>query len=169
MPYSICEVDANRCAESLPEPGEVKSPERVARILHTVNAPSGVPDETTFPIDDLALRRPDAVDHSCGASGGASVQRICATTIENLLQQSRDMAASKPSRKAIGIAVAVVSELRKITVDQLPGQVVFLLADGSKEDPGHSVIRFHPNLTGGLQKKVRKAIIDEFRKHIVRA
>src|SRR5712692_9256231 len=143
MAYSICEVDANRCIASRPDPSEVKNSERVARILHTDNSPSGVPDETTFPIDDLALRRRDAVDHSCGSSGGASVQRTCATTIESLWQQSRDIAAAKPKRQAIGIALALVSELRKITLDQMPGQVVFLLVDGSNQDPGHTVIRFH--------------------------
>jgi hypothetical protein len=169
MAYSICEADADRCPASRPDPAEVKNAEQVARILHTGNAPSGMPDETTFPIADLELSRRDTLDHSCGESGGASVQRVWSTSIESLLQQSRDMAAAKPNRQSIGVALAEAEQLRKIATDQVPGQVVFLLPDGSPEDPGHTVIRFHPTIRGGLRQKIRKAIIDEFKKNVVRS
>jgi hypothetical protein len=52
MQYSVCEVDPDRCPDSLPYPAEVKNTESVGRILHSGIARSGIPDEMTFPLDD---------------------------------------------------------------------------------------------------------------------
>jgi hypothetical protein len=166
MQYSVCEVDPNRCPYSLPFHSEVKNSESIGRILHSGIAPTGIPDEQTFPLDDLLLMRSGSIDHDCGNSDGASVQRLLATTMDDLLQRSREIAAKKPNRKPFGVAIGSVDELRRIRLSQLPGQVVFLLPDGSEKDPGHSVIRMSPDVPDGLRRKVRKAIIDAFKKVI---
>jgi len=114
MQYSVCEVDPDRCPDSLPYPAEVKNTESVGRILHSGIARSGIPDEMTFPLDDLLLKRSAAIDHDCGNSDGASVQRLSATTMVVLLQRSREIAAKKPNRRPLGVAIGLVNELRDI-------------------------------------------------------
>jgi hypothetical protein len=167
MQYSIRERDPDRCPMSLPDSSHVGNSEEVGRILHSGIAPRGVPDEATFPLCDLLLERPDAIDHDCGNSDGVSVQRLPPSRVEDLLAKSKELAAKKPSRKAVGVAIAIASALRKIEIPEVIGQVVFVLHDGNRADPGHTIIRMSPKVPDGLRKKVRKGIIDEFRKRVV--
>jgi hypothetical protein len=169
MEYSLNEIDADRCPMSQPDSTQVRNVEEVGRVLHSGIAPGGIPDETTFPLCDLLLERSDASDHDCGNSDGVSVQRTPPLTMDHLLAKSRELAGRKANRTAGGVAIARASALREIEIPEVAGQIVFVLHDGSKEDPGHAVIRMNPNVPDGLRKKVRKRIIDAFKMRLVPA
>ena len=169
MQYSVEEADPLRCPASQPEPNQLANSEKIGRVLYSAIAPSGVPDERTFPICDLLLERVGAVDHDCGNSDGVSVQRAPPATLEKLILKSQELAARKPGRTAGGVAFTLVSVLRSIKIPGVSGQVVFVLTDGSDADPGHAVIRMSPQVPDGLRKKVRKDIIDAFRSNIIPA
>lgn len=168
MAYSVVETDDTRCPDSRPNPARVEDPERVARILHSTNCDAQVPSEKTFHLDELTLapnrKTGKITDHDCGNSGGVSVHRTPPSTKQSLQEQSRRLAGMKPNRQPHGAALALVKDLREIRIEQIEGQVVFVLPDGSNAEPGHAVIRLRPELPDGLRRKIRERIIAAFLK-----
>jgi hypothetical protein len=165
MPYTIQEVDADRCPHSVPVADRVDDSERVARLLHSGIADDGKASERTFQIEHLQLGLKAGLikepDHDCGNSGGISCHRTPPLNVPELEEKSAQIAALKPGRTALGFVAASVGTLRGIRAEG-DNQVVFVIADGSEEDPTHTIIRMDPGLTGGLAKKVRREIVMAF-------
>jgi hypothetical protein len=166
MSYSVAESEPDRCPFSEPTSETVSREETVARVLHSGNCAGGRPTEQTFQLADLLVqaRRRGATppEHQCGNSAGVSVQRAPPATVESLHQLSRTLAAQRPGRQPHGAVLASVADLRSISVEEVFGQVVYVLQDGSETDPGHAVIRVRPGLAEGLGKKVREQIMRAF-------
>lgn len=168
-PYSVDEDERTSCPHSRPSPKVVSSDESVARILHSGNADrSGFPTEQTFQISELtpASHKPAFVENKCGDSDGVSLDRFPPATDASLRAKSAEQARD---RIPLGAAVAEVAQLRALRIQEIEGQVVFVLVDGSLGRPGHAVLRLHPSLEGrkGLAKKVRQQILRLFRERLV--
>ena len=157
--YSTQE-DGTRCAASQPA-SVVSSEEVVARLLHEGIAPLGVVEAGTFRSEDLQPHDNED-EHLCGASAGVSLFRQPPCDDANLDKRTTDLAG--PNRKAFPPAKCLVAKLRGIQVDGLaPGQLVYVLADGSEDNPGHCVLRLKTDLEQHRFKQVRRLILDVFR------
>lgn len=159
MKHSVVERAPGRCPASAPNSDEVLNAEMVARVLHSN---IDTPIEAAFQIDELCCSPSAGDDHDCGKSAGVSVQRTPPASENSLREMSASLAAQKAGREPRGAALARAQSLRKIRIPQFDGQVVFILPDGSPGDPGHTVVRIHPEISGGLRKKVREQIVKLF-------
>ena len=170
MTYAT-EETSSRCPESSPLATKVGDGERISRMLvSSICGDDDLPDEKTFQLDELLCRdKPSKTqpDCDCGNSGGVSVQRCPPKDERDHANASLAFANRRPGRRGLGIARTTASVLREIRIDQIDGQIIFVLPDGSGDDPGHAVIRLRL-IPEGLAKKVRKELIDIFRKDILR-
>lgn len=160
--YSVAE-DEERCPESRPSVVVTES-EVVARLLHEGIAPGGHVSPNAFRQDDLMpcehIKSGRAKDHECGQSAGMSLTRCPPASEMDLLAATIAIANGKAAHFA---AKARAGDLRQVSVNQINGQLVFLMADGSAENPGHCVLRLRPDLETQHFKQVRNRIVDIFR------
>ncbi len=166
MAYSIQEVGRLACPASKPSADTISDDETIARVLHSDICDRNAPSEKTFPIEQLMPGGKGSTklfENLCGASSGVSVQRTPPSDNDDLQRRSSELAARKQGRVALGAAPALVRALRKIRIEERSDQVVFVMVDGSIDDPGHAIIRLNPHLSPGLARKVRERIIRLFR------
>lgn len=161
--YSVDE-QTDRCPESLPDPAYVGADEILARVLHSgITNDEQKVDFQTFRTDELspgkAIASGIVTDVACGCSAGISLQRCPPVSDEQLDAMSAMLAA--PSRIPQGAAKASAADLRNIKVNNT--RAVYLLPDGSKDDPAHCVMRVDPSLAKQFVKEARKKIVDLFR------
>lgn len=161
MAWTDWEDDQPRCPGVH---GPVGCAETVAKLLHTTIAP---PEHSPFKRTEIFPDPKKEISNTCGESSGSSVIRCSSLTHDELRDRAQTQAARRPGRDQQGALVALVSELRTISVSEQSEQQVFVYDDANADEPLHAVIRGRAHIDRPTQSAILAAIQAIFAKYQV--
>jgi hypothetical protein len=149
----------HRCERS---PGPVGNGEVLAHYLssdETFDRAEGAAKEAAFKTNRL-LGKDNDRSEECGESWGESMHRMDHTPPETM--KARALAfGSRAGQQPAPVALVSAAEIRDITLPAgAPRQLLQLLDDGSRSDPGHVVLRACDG--------VKKAEVTEARRQLLK-
>lgn len=136
--------------------GPVHGDENVVRHIHTGNSN---PFKAAFQKAELFRPDNEAYSNACGASHGASVDRVAGLTDNELRKRSEAQAGERHTSR--GCMIANVAELRGIKIPDTDGQIVRVYDDARLDNSQHAVIRCSASRPD--RNRLRDAIVKAFR------